>query len=66
MLARKLEAGLEQGREEGMKEGREEGREEGIQEGKLEVALEMKKNGVPLQDIAKYTGLSLPELEKLS
>lgn len=66
VLARKLEAGLEQGREEGMKEGREEGREEGIQEGKLEVALEMKKNGVPLQDIAKYTGLSLPELEKLS
>lgn len=35
-------------------------------EAEFEIALEMKKNGVPLQDIAKYTGLSLPELEKLS
>lgn len=44
---------------------REEGREEGREEEKIEIARNMKKDGLPVDQIAKYTGLSVEEIEQL-
>lgn len=44
---------------------REEGREEGIKEGLFKTAKEMKKDGIPNETIAKYTGLSIEEIKVL-
>jgi predicted transposase/invertase (TIGR01784 family) len=45
-------------------------REEGIEKGKkdntLEMVLRMKKAGVSIADIAKYTGLTQAQIKKLS
>jgi len=49
----------------GMKKGREEGREEGLTAGKREMALTMLSDGVPVQQISKWTGLSEKEIEAL-
>lgn len=57
--------GREVGREEGRAEGREEGRAEGIKENKRNTARSMKKDGLPLDTIAKYTTLSIEEIETL-
>jgi predicted transposase/invertase (TIGR01784 family) len=46
-------------------EGKAEGREEGLIEGKRQTAREMKVDGMPVQVIAKYTGLSIAEIESL-
>ena len=51
----------EKGRAEGLAEGRAEGRAEE----KLEIAKNMKANGQPLDLIAKFTGLTIEEIEKL-
>lgn len=52
-----------------VKEGRAKGKLEGILEGeikgRLEVALEMKREGVPIAQIAKFTKLSIGEIIKL-
>jgi predicted transposase/invertase (TIGR01784 family) len=40
-------------------------REEGIQEGALKIASNMKKRGVPIDQIAEYTGLSVEDLARL-
>ncbi len=40
-------------------------REEGIKKGKIETAIQMKNDGMPLSTIAKYTGLSIKEIEQL-
>lgn len=42
-----------------------EGQEIGVKKGKIEVAHELKKMGIPLADIAKGTGFSIEEIEKL-
>ena len=60
-----LEEGLKRGREEGREEGRMEGREEGREEGRVETAKNFKCNGVPLELIAKCTGLSIETIEAL-
>lgn len=51
--------------EEGMKEGIKEGIKEGKKKQQVEIAMEMKKDGVPFSTIAKYTGLTLEEIEQL-
>ncbi|GHV95135.1 transposase [Spirochaetia bacterium] len=51
--------------EKGLKKGRQEGRQEGKQEGKQDVGRAMKKDGLPLEQICKYTGLSPEAIEKL-
>ena len=43
----------------------EEGRAEGLAEGRAEVAKEMLADGVPLDKITKYTGLSQEEIAAL-
>lgn len=46
-------------------EAREEGREKGIEEGIEKVAREMKKSGMSVRDISKFTGLSETQIKKL-
>lgn len=46
-------------------EGRMEGRTEGIIAEKVEIARNMKAEGEPTEKIARYTGLSKDEIEKL-
>ena len=52
--------------EQGIEQGIEEGRVEGIKKGKIETARELIKNGVALDIIARSTGLSKKELEKIA
>jgi len=47
-------------------EGREEGREKGRVERDIEIAREMKKEGLPVSQIARFTGLSIEEIERLT
>src|SRR5690606_30009766 len=56
---------MREGREEGMMKGREEGMEQGILKGQVEVAKTMKRNSVHNDLIAKYTGLTTEQVEKL-
>ncbi|WP_242217610.1 Rpn family recombination-promoting nuclease/putative transposase [Bacillus cereus group sp. BfR-BA-01380] len=55
------QAKLAHAREEGL----EEGLEKGIEQGKIQLIRGMHKNGMPLEDIAKFTGLSAEEIRKL-
>ena len=54
---------------EGIKQGKAEGLAEGIKEGakqeKIAIAKDMKSDGLPIATIAKYTGLTAEEIEKL-
>ena len=52
-------------REEGRAEGRAEGREEGEKEKSMSIARQMKKDGLPVVTIIKYTGLSAEEIARL-
>lgn len=65
-LMKGKQEGWKKGREEGRKEGRKEGKEEGRREGKLEFALELLKDGMALEKVAKYSKLSLSMIEKLA
>jgi len=56
-----MEKGVKKGRKEGMKKGRQQGREEE----RREMAINMKKEGIPLETIMKVTGLSQAEVETL-
>ena len=70
--AAKLE-GLMEGHKEGHKEGLAKGREEGLAEGRaegemnkgLEIARQMKAEGLPLEIIARCTGLSMEQIKDL-
>ncbi|MDQ0218403.1 hypothetical protein ELQ35_03400 [Peribacillus cavernae] len=48
-----------------LKEGREEGREKGREKGQMLVALELLKDGMPAELVAKYVKLSIEEVIKL-
>ena len=54
-----------EGKLEGIKEGRIEGKLEGLKEGQISMAKAMKKDGVDINLISKYTGLTIEEIEKL-
>ena len=68
-----IQTGWIEGKAEGRAEGRVEGRAEGLKEGleqgerkkQLEIARDMKADGLPLETIARYTGLSVEELRNL-
>ena len=64
-----IEKGREEGREEGRKEGREEGRKEGREEGvakeKLATAKRLLGMGLTQEQVAKGTGLSIEDIERL-
>lgn len=60
-----LAQGLAQGLEQGLEQGLAKGIEKGERKKALETALEFKKMGLPIADIAQGTGLSIEEIEKL-
>lgn len=65
--------GREEGRAEGLKEGRAEGRAEGLKEGReqgraegiKEAARKMKQSGLTADQISKFTGLSVKEVDDI-
>ena len=64
-----LKEGIEQGRKEGIEIGEErgiaKGREEGMSEGILQTAVSALKQGIPVETVASFTGLSVTEVEQL-
>ncbi|MDB4918854.1 Rpn family recombination-promoting nuclease/putative transposase [Mucilaginibacter sp.] len=64
-----LKEGMEKGMEKGIEKGMKKGLKKGIEKGKFEkavaIAREMKKDGLPLIQISKFTELSIEEIEKL-
>ena len=58
-------AGKELGKVLGRKEGKVLGRKEGKKENAIAIALEMKKEGIPVEQIRKFTKLSLEEIEAI-
>ena len=59
------EEGIKEGRQEGLSEGRQKGRKEGRDEGILQIAAAALKQGVPLETVAAFTGLTPTRLEEL-
>ena len=59
------EEGLAEGREEGREEGLIEGREEGRVEERLETARRMRSDGLSMEMVVRYTGLSEEEINNL-
>jgi hypothetical protein len=55
----------EEGVKIGVKEGKREGKKEGLKEGKIAMAKVLKENGVDISLIAKSSGLSKEEIERL-
>lgn len=60
-----MKAGIEKGRRKGWQEGRQEGRGEGLQEAAERIARAMLEDGQEPSQVAKLTGLSLRQLDKL-
>ena len=60
-----MEKGLQKGLEEGLQKGLQKGKAEGRQEEKHSIALNLKKLGVSIEQIAFATSLSIEEIEKL-
>lgn len=59
------EEGRKEGRKEGREEGRKEGREEGVAKEKLATAKRLFGMGFTLEQVAKGTGLSIEDIERL-
>ena len=57
--------GFAKGKDEGLVEGKAEGLAEGKAEGKAEMVKAMLKDGVAAETIARYSGLSPEEIDKL-
>ena len=58
-------AEYEAGIQEGIQVGRQEGIQEGIQETKKEIALQMLKAGVSSEEIVRFTGYTVEQLQKI-
>ncbi len=58
--------GRNEGRIEGRNEGRLEGMSEGEQKGKINVVRNALREKMPIEIIARLTGLSVPEVEQLA
>ena len=57
--------GLKEGKREGLKEGMREGEKKGEKKGKREVAINALEMNIPVGDVARMTGLSIEELNKI-
>ncbi|MBO5499219.1 MAG: Rpn family recombination-promoting nuclease/putative transposase [Bacteroidales bacterium] len=64
-LKEAIEEGLAEGIAKGRVEGRAEGRAEGINETRLEIAKRMLNKGMPEEEVADITALTLEELRRL-
>ena len=60
-----MEGQKQEGFREGMEKGIEKGIEKGMEKGKAEIARNFKNDGIPLDVIARNTGLSVEEIEEL-
>ncbi len=60
-----IDIGWQQGKQEGIDIGWQEGKQEGSKDKALAVALQMMADGLAVQTIAKYTGLSYEEIKEL-
>ena len=60
-----MKQGMKQGIKQGMKQGMEQGMEQGMAQANREAALKMKSDGIPFEMIAKYTGMSMADIETL-
>ena len=60
-----IDTAKEEGREEGREKGRKEGREEGVAKEKLATAKRLLGMGLTQEQVAKGTGLSIEEIERL-
>ena len=56
---------LDKAKKEGIQTGIEKGKADGERKKAIAIALEFKKMGLPIADIAKGTGLTVEEIEKL-
>ena len=57
--------GFKQGMEQGLEQGMKQGMEQGMAQANREAALKMKTDGIPFEMIAKYTGMSMADIETL-
>jgi len=60
-----VEQGIEQGMQQGMQQGIEQGMRQGIEQGVLMVARKMHQKGMPVSEIAEYTGVSVEKIERI-
>lgn len=60
-----LEEGIEQGIEQGLEQGLEQGKLLGEKNKQIEIARGMKRDGLHIEAIAKYTGLTHGEVEEI-
>ena len=60
-----MNTAIRMGREEGRAEGLAEGRAEGRAEERVEIAKGMLSDGMPVDNISKYTGLTAEEIMSL-
>ncbi len=60
-----LEEAEKEGVERGLARGLEQGLEQGIRQGINKTAVIMLNNDLPTEQISKYTGLSVKEIEEL-
>ncbi|XLP22393.1 Rpn family recombination-promoting nuclease/putative transposase [Bacillus toyonensis] len=59
------EEGLQEGIEKGKEVGIQEGKKVGIQEGKIQLIRGMHKNGMDIEDIAKFTNMDMSEVRHI-
>jgi len=64
-MAQGMAEGMAQGKAEGMAQGMAQGKAEGMAQANRDNALKMKSDGMSTELIARYTGLSLEEIESL-
>ncbi|PHG56453.1 hypothetical protein COI59_31430 [Bacillus toyonensis] len=60
-----IEKGRKEGKDEGLQEGMEKGKEVGIQERKIQLIRGMHKNGMDIEDIAKFTNMELSDIRHI-
>ena len=64
-ISAQREEAFEDGFEKGKITGLNKGIQQGIQQGIIDTAKKMLENNLPLESIAKYTGLSINEIENI-
>ena len=62
---RKAKERIKAAKEKGMQQGMQQGLQQGLQQEKLEIAGKMKKDGMPVDTIMLYTGLTQEQVEAL-
>ena len=65
ILEEGIERGLERGRAEGMERGMKRGRAEGMEQGKVDIVLEMLRDKLPLETIARLSKFSMERVQEL-